>query len=160
LVYHILSHVITHKWNTLLNYYFHNVKIYIHTSWFHYYISVIKWSLSLLLLRLLLLVKLITIYIYNYIYIHMYLNPWFLTHRPFPSSPVRSRRPNANLLVAPTLLSNLDGRRGVDRVHQWILTEWDVIQLGYCIKIHCKRIWKAWIQGGLHIFSYIKHIVL
>ena len=36
--------------------------------------------------------------IYNYIYIHMYLNPWFLTHRPFPSSPVRSRRPNANLL--------------------------------------------------------------
>ena len=98
--------------------------------------------------------------IYIIIYIHMYLNPWFLTHRPFPSSPVHSRRPNANLLVAPTLLSNLDGRRGVDRVHQWILTEWDVIQLGYCIKIHCKRIWKAWIQGGLHIFSYIKHIVL
>ena len=34
------------------------------------------------------------------------------------------------------------------------------IQLEYCIRIHCIRIWGARIQGGLHIFSYTKRIVL
>jgi hypothetical protein len=34
------------------------------------------------------------------------------------------------------------------------------LQLEYCIRIHCIRIWGARIQGGLHIFSYTKHIVL
>ena len=34
------------------------------------------------------------------------------------------------------------------------------IQLEYCTRIHCIRIWGARIQGGLHIFMYTKHIVL
>ena len=31
------------------------------------------------------------------------------------------------------------------------------IQLEYCIRMHCIRVWGARIQGGLHIFSYTKH---
>ena len=34
------------------------------------------------------------------------------------------------------------------------------IQLEYCIRIHCIRVWEARIQGRLHIFSYTKHRVL